>query len=73
MHPIFRIRKQSKIIKSLRENSVNDTTQDHGGVPSANLEGNEPKLYEEIEHQDPSSIEKSNQFELTECPAYGTV
>ena len=52
---------------------MNDTTQDHGGVPSANLEGNEPKLYEEIEHQDPSSIEKSNQFELTECPAYGTV
>ena len=52
---------------------MNITTQDHDGGLSANLEGNEPQLYEEIEQQYPSSTEKSNQFELTECPAYGTV
>ena len=52
---------------------MNDTTQDDGGGPSANLGGNEPQLCEEIEQKDPSSTEKSNQFELTECPAYGTV
>ena len=55
-------------------NTVNDTTQDHDGGLSAKLEnqtlGNESQLYEEIEQQGLSSSEKSNQFELTECPAY---
>ena len=71
----FRIRKQSKVINSLQENTVNDTTQDHDGGLSANLEnqtlGSESQLYEEIDQQVPSSTPKSNQFELTECPAYG--